>query len=143
MFPIAPEQPERWFQYTDYDKGRATFRMGFHRVIETDWRGEPITGDTLTAYIDHFNRGDFVNGKMLASDLLIMCYPDDLPPFLQEKHVFPDATGLIWIAEWWDSPLFVVYTEDKPEWILQLIERGDIDEPEIQIPERDSTQTGT
>lgn len=104
--------------------------MGFHRVIETDRRGVAVTGDTLFAYVAHFAPGQPINGGMLAADLLIMCYPDELPQFLRERHALPEATGLIFVSEYYDVPLFVVFPDnDRPEWVTQLEERGDLDLP--------------
>lgn len=140
FFPHDPPQ-ERWFKYVDYDRGRISYRLGIHRVLETDHQGNAVTGDTLLAYVDHYGPGMPVQGQMVVSDLLIVCFPELLPSFLIDKHVLPKSYGTIYVAEWFDTPLFVVFGEDLPAWIKELVDRGELELPETIIPEANTEPT--
>ena len=56
------------------------------------------SGDTLEVWVEHFAPGDALNEpKARYADLLLMCYPDYLPEWAVNKHVFPWHKGEIFI----------------------------------------------
>jgi len=69
------------------------------KMIETDQRGEPLTGDTLRVWMEHRGPGDKSVGVGAdEADLIISCYPETLARKYRERHVLPRDTGEVWIT---------------------------------------------
>ena len=69
-------------------------------MVETTATGIPLTGDTLRVWMEHRAAGSGpISGEGKRADMIIACYPENLPMEVRRKHVFPNAEGKIWIAQ--------------------------------------------
>ena len=95
------------------DDGQGAFEM-----IQVNKQLEAV-GDTMRVWIEHFAPGAYINeNEAHNADLLIMCYPDYLPEWALEKHVFPWHEGEIHLYTVSDK---VIVVADKPIDTFDLV----------------------
>lgn len=64
-------------------------------LVEINKEGQ--TGDTLQAWVQHYNgRTRFSDGSEQA-DIIIACYRESQPRHAQSRHVLPESTGKIFV----------------------------------------------
>jgi len=105
-----PRETEvRFFRNVDPDRTvaqvliRGKMRPGYgNRVdlVEVGSDLKPITGDTLRIWVQHYRPGQKKQRARLLRksaeyDLLVHCYPQDVPASVTNKNVFPKAKNLI------------------------------------------------
>lgn len=78
-------------------------------------------GDTMWVWVEHFAPGSSLNeNEARFADALMMCYPDHLPGWAINKHVFPWHEGQIYLYTL-SEDIVVVSTERIDTFDLVLL----------------------
>ena len=64
-------------------------------LVEIDENGQP--GDTLQAWVQHFNGRTRFSADAEEADIIIACYRESQPRHAQNRHVLPESTGKIFV----------------------------------------------
>ena len=64
-------------------------------LVELDENGQ--TGDTLQAWIQHYNGRTKFSPDANQADIVIACYRESQPTFAKTLHVLPESTGKIYV----------------------------------------------
>lgn len=105
--PTGPQV--RFFKNVDPDRSmtqvllRGKMRPGYGNtvdVVEVGSDMEPLTGDTLRAWVQHYKPGqEAQKAKLLrksqSHDLLVHCYPGAVPDGVRTDNVLPKADSLV------------------------------------------------
>ena len=54
-------------------------------------------GDTVSAWVEHFNGRNSISSEAYSSDLLIACHRELLPTSIQQIHVLPESRGEVYV----------------------------------------------
>jgi hypothetical protein len=84
----------------------------YANLIEVNENKKPITGDTISVWVQHFKeRGvSKIQREATSADLIVSCYPNRInDPNLTEKHVFPDHDGIVCVT--WMKNGYVIVTK--------------------------------
>ena len=64
-------------------------------IVELNENGQP--GDTLQAWVQHFNGRSGFSSDADQADIVIACYREALPEYAQHMHVLPESNGKIYV----------------------------------------------
>ena len=64
-------------------------------LIEMNENGQP--GDTLQAWVQHYNGRNRFSSEAERADIIIACHRESQPRYAQEMHVLPESTGEIFV----------------------------------------------
>lgn len=65
------------------------------QLVEIDEGGQP--GDTLNAWVQHYNGRRALAQEAASADLIVACYREEMPNSEQSLHVLPESTGDIFV----------------------------------------------
>lgn len=116
----------RFFKNVDPDHSmtqillRGKLRPGYGNavdIVEVDRSLDPITGDTLQAWVQHYRPGQEKQKTRLlrksqTHDLLVHCFPDEMPPGVREDNVVPETDSLVFVYPLVGSDYTVVSGEE-------------------------------
>jgi hypothetical protein len=104
-----PPQKVRFFKNVDPDRtitqvlSRGQFRKGYGNsvdVVELDASMRPITGDTISLWVQHYEPGQKASRLLRKSqeyDLLVHCFPQQVPDGVRTDNVLPKADSLVYV----------------------------------------------
>lgn len=73
----------------------AKYKGAMVPLVELNEDGQ--TGDTLKAWIQHYNGRTKFSPEANQADIVIACYRESQPEFAQTLHVLPESTGKIYV----------------------------------------------
>jgi len=96
------------------------YREGAFEMIPLNKKLE-AEGDTMRVWVEHYAPGESINeNEARFADKLMMCYPDHLPGWAINKHVFPWHEGQIYLYAL-SEDIVVVSTERIDTFDLVLL----------------------
>jgi hypothetical protein len=75
---------------------RLSYNGDFILLVETDAARRPIS-DTLLVWIQHHGPDQPLAKQARWADLIISCYPEQLPDAVRSHHALPEAHGKVWL----------------------------------------------
>ena len=95
----------------------------FIRVQEINEAGLAV-GDTLSAWVQHFNGRKKINESARRADLVIACNRDLQPEFAQAKHVLPESHGEIYVYQMRGG--LIIISDDKISFYEVMLASGEV-----------------
>ncbi len=116
----------RFFKNADPDRTvtqvlvRGQLRPGYGNsvdLVEVNRRLEPITGDTLSVWVQHYAPGqEGQQARLLRKsqeyDLLVHCFPKSVPDGVRTDNVLPEADSLVHVYPLTGSDYTVITGQD-------------------------------
>ena len=102
-------QPPRLFRYVDnppslrvVESLRITGSIGggnWIKAIELDAEEDPISGDTLLIWLQHYSPGASLDFRAISAPNLLTCHPEAMPEFFRKMHMFPTHKGSVLLVD--------------------------------------------